>query len=69
MAGEHILKLLIEENARVNMGGRQLVCEFTPTSHRGVKYTIFERKPYAKTNKIIFITGDEEKACKYLKGE
>lgn len=67
MAGKHILKLLIEENAKVSIGVRQLTCEFTPTKHGRVEYIII--KPYKKTRKKIFITNDEQEACRVLKGE
>lgn len=68
MAGEHILKLLIEENARISVGHRRLIGGFPLGGTGGIEYTIFEHKPYAKNTKTLLVTQDEELACKILKG-
>ena len=64
MAGEHILKLLLEENTRIGLGDRWLVCgQGAP-----IIYHVFECKPYQKKTRIIIETEDEELACRFLKG-
>ena len=64
MVGEHILKLLIEENARIDLGDRWLVLKGLP-----IEYCVYERKPYQKSTRVLVVTEDEELACKILKGE
>ena len=49
MAGEHILKLLIEENARVEIGDRWLV---VPVNPGGIEYTVYQHKSYAKRTRV-----------------
>ena len=66
MAGEHILKLLIEENTRIKLGDNWLVCHGDVV----IRYTVYQRKPYQKRNRtLINSTEDEGKACQVLKGE
>ena len=64
MAGEHILELLLEENTRISLGDRWLVC------HGDIikLYTVYQRKLYQRrTRTLIESTEDEEIACRYLK--
>ena len=66
MAGEHILKLLVEENCRIDNGDRWLVCHGDAVK----RYTVYQRKPYQKrTRTLIESTEDEQKACRILKGK
>lgn len=70
MAGEHILKLLIEENGRIDIGDRWLICEFGPSNKfEGIAYTVYERKSHTRSTKILTETEDEQSACRILKGE
>ena len=74
MAGEHILKLLIEENARVviDNGRKILFCNYISVSedNKGfIEYSVGYNKPYAKKMKILIKTVNEEDACRILKGE
>ena len=64
MSGEHILKLLIEENTRISLGDRWLVVRGLP-----IEYYVYERKPYQKKACVLIETKDEQEACKILKGE
>ena len=66
MEGEHILNLLIEENARIDLGDRWLVCHGESIK----RYTVYQRKPYQRRARaLIESTEDEELACRILKGE
>ena len=74
MAGEHILKLLLEENARISFGDRWLVCTqeampIQPINMHPITYVVYERKPYQKKTRVLIETEDEELACRILKGE
>ena len=66
MTGEHILKLLVEENTRISIGDKWLIC------HGDVikLYTVYQRKPYQKRTRILIESTENEKlACEILKGE
>ena len=65
MVGEHILKLLLEENARVEIGDNWMVCNKRAIP---IFYTVYQTKPYKDTSELIG-TENEELACKILKGE
>ena len=74
MAGEHILKLLLEENTRIGLGDRWLVCgqgamRIQPIDKHPITYHVFECKPYQKKTRILIETESEEEACRVLKGE
>lgn len=66
MAGEHILKLLVDENARIGLSNRWLICSNTV---RFPTYCVYERKPYQRKTRALIVTEDEQLACRFLKGE
>ena len=68
MAGEHILKLLVEENARVEVGDRWMLLCYLPTKPGGIEYTVYQQKSYAKKTTILIQTQNEKEACRILKG-
>lgn len=65
MAGEHILKLLVEEPERISVGDRWLVCK----KEYPVIYCVYERKPYKRHTHLLIETKDEELACRVLKSK
>ena len=65
MAGEYILKLLIEENARIELGDNWLVCHGDTIR----RYTVYQSKPGQRRIALIESTEDEQEACRILKGE
>ena len=69
MAGEFILKLLTESNAYLVTGGRSLTVAKVEGALHERYYTVYERKPYAKSAKVLIVTEDERNACEILKGE
>ena len=74
MAGEHILGLLIEENTRIGLGDRWLVCTqeampIQPINMHPITYVVYERKPYQKKTRRLIETEYEQEACRVLKGE
>ena len=69
MAGEYILKLLTESNAYLVTGERSLTLAKIEGSLHPIYYTVYERKRYAKSAKILIVTEDEKIACEILKGE
>ena len=71
MAGEHILKLLIEENAKVviDNGIIYMVVNFQIARMGKPEYTVYQRKPYARCARKLIQTQDEKEACRILKGE
>lgn len=69
MPGEHILKLLIEGNARVDCNNRRWLVVDLTAREKIYKYTVYEHKLYAKKVITLVETEDEEEACKILKGE
>lgn len=74
MAGKHILKLLVEENTRISIGDRWLVCKqeamrIQPISRHPITYIVYECKRYQKKTCTLIETDDEQRACEILKGE
>ncbi len=66
MAGEHILKLLIEENARIELGDRWLIVR---AAGFPLGFNVYEQKsPQEKVHNLLR-TESEKEACKILKGE
>ncbi len=64
MAGEHILKALLENNSRLEIGDKWLIAW-----EDGRMFTVYQCKPYAKKTRTLIETDNEEKACRILKGE
>mgnify|MGYP001597968927 FL=1 len=66
MAGEHILKLLDEPDARLSIGDKWLV-RWEP--YNTSIFTVYQRKKYQKSTRVLIETESEELACEILKGE
>ena len=69
MAGEHILKLLLEENVRIENNDRGLIVKDRSSDDKiYYEYCVYERKPYHRKTLRLIETEDEKLACKILKG-
>lgn len=64
MAGEHIIQLLQDTTARVELGDRWMLCNF-PATH----FCVYEKKAYQKKTRVLIKTDNEQEACQILKGE
>ena len=68
MAGEHILKLLIDTSARISYSNREMIVECNEKGKYIPRYSVFEYKKYGR-KPIVLTTNNEEEACRILKGE
>ena len=66
MAGEHILKLLYEPDARLAIGDKWMIRY--ETYNKSI-FVVYQRKRYARKTLRLVETEDEKLACKILKEE